>query len=95
MSDKLLNMPGIPTIGATQNSEDVYQQFMEDTNCRATILINWFHDGTVEYSVHANRRIYADGNLTVEDFIAMLEKAANTLMDAIENEEDEGAEVDA
>lgn len=96
MSDKLLNMPGIPTIG--QTGKDPYQGFLEDTGCRATLMINWFHDGTLEYSVHADNRVYDDGDITAKDFIGMLEKTANTLIDSLEadmKEDTNGEDPDA
>ena len=96
MSDNLLNMPGIPTIG--QTGKDPYQGFLEDTGCRATMMINWFHDGSLEYSVHADNRVYPDGNITAKDFIGMLEKAANTLLDSLEADvkgDDDGEDTDA
>lgn len=95
MSNKMLNMPGIPVIG--QTGKDPYQGFLEDTNCRATLMINWFHDGTLEYSVHADNRVYDDGNITAKDFIGMLEKTAQTLLDSLEAEakgDDDGEEDD-
>lgn len=83
MSDKLLNMPGIPTIG--QPKTDPYQDFLREADMKASVLVNWNGDDTLEWSVHARDDLFPEG-LPLRLLIQMLMRSAEEIMDAAEKE---------
>lgn len=71
--------------GKPLNPESAFQEAMHEIGIRASILINWHEDGTLEWSIQRDETRYPDG-LPVTTTVQILSQTAEQIMDYAEKE---------
>lgn len=70
---------GLEGVGNITPPQDFFKEALADMDARMSILINYYKDGTIEYSIEHDRDYYGD-DLDLSKVVGLLYHATETII---------------